>query len=55
VLCCLSPGGHRGENGKGDWQMEGLVAIIVQAIAGALGGGLVGNIVKTAGMALLPS
>lgn len=34
--------------------MEGIVAIIVQAVAGAAGGGIVGNLIKTAGMALLP-
>ena len=34
--------------------MQGIVAIIVQAIAGAVGGGVAGNIVKVAGMALLP-
>ncbi len=34
--------------------MEGIAAIIVNAIAGMVGGGLAGNLVKTAGMALLP-
>ncbi len=34
--------------------MEGIVAIIVQALAGAAGGGIAGNMIKTAGMALLP-
>jgi hypothetical protein len=34
--------------------MEALIPIILQAISGAVGGGIVGSIVKTAGMALLP-
>ena len=34
--------------------MEGIAALIVNAIAGMVGGGVAGNLVKTAGMALLP-
>ena len=34
--------------------MEALIPIIIQVISGAVGGGLVGNIVKTAAMNLLP-
>ena len=34
--------------------METLLPLIIQAISGAAGGGIVGNLVKTAGMALLP-
>lgn len=34
--------------------MEGIVAIAVQALAGIAGGGVAGQVVKTAGMALLP-
>jgi len=34
--------------------MDGIVAIIVQAVAGMAGGGLTGQVIKTAGMALLP-
>ena len=34
--------------------MEGIVAIIVQAIAGAVGGGIAGNLIKSVGMAIGP-
>ncbi|NDV52337.1 MULTISPECIES: hypothetical protein [unclassified Salipiger] len=34
--------------------MEGIAAIIVQAIAGMVGGGVAGQLVKTVGMAVLP-
>jgi hypothetical protein len=34
--------------------METLLPIIIQAISGAAGGGIIGNLVKSAGMALLP-
>jgi hypothetical protein len=34
--------------------MEGIAAIIVQAIAGAVGGGVAGTLIKTVGMAILP-
>lgn len=34
--------------------METLLPLIIQAISGAAGGGIVGNLVKSAGMALLP-
>jgi hypothetical protein len=34
--------------------MEALIPIIIQAISGAAGGGIMGNIIKTAGAALLP-
>jgi hypothetical protein len=34
--------------------MEAIIPLIIQAISGAAGGGIVGNLVKTAGMALLP-
>ena len=34
--------------------MEGIAAIIVNAIAGAVGGGLAGNLVKSVGMAVVP-
>ena len=34
--------------------MEGVVAIIVQAIAGAAGGGVAVAMIRSAGMALLP-
>lgn len=34
--------------------MEGIVAIIVQAVAGMVGGGIAGQMVKTVGMAVLP-
>jgi hypothetical protein len=35
-------------------QMETLIPIIIQAISGAAGGGIMGNIIKTAGAAMLP-
>jgi hypothetical protein len=35
-------------------EMEGIVAIIVNAIAGMDGGGIAGTLIKNAGMALLP-
>ena len=34
--------------------MEQLIPIIIQALSGAAGGGIIGNIVKSAGMTLLP-
>jgi hypothetical protein len=34
--------------------METILPLIIQAISGAAGGGIVGNLVKSAGMALLP-
>lgn len=34
--------------------MEGIVAIIVQAVAGMAGDGLTGQVIKTAGMWILP-
>ena len=34
--------------------MEGIVALVAQAVAGIAGGGVAGQVVKTAGMALLP-
>ena len=34
--------------------METLIPIIIQALSGAAGGGIMGNIVKSAGMTLLP-
>jgi hypothetical protein len=34
--------------------MQALLPIIIQAISGAAGGGIIGNLVKSAGMALLP-
>jgi hypothetical protein len=34
--------------------MEALIPIIIQAISGAAGGGIMGKIVKTAGAAMLP-
>lgn len=34
--------------------MEALLPLIIQAISGAAGGGIVGNLIKTAGMTLLP-
>jgi hypothetical protein len=34
--------------------METLIPIIIQAISGAAGGGILGNIIKTAGAAMLP-
>ena len=34
--------------------MEGIVAIIVQAIAGAAGGGIAGNLIKSVGMSIGP-
>ena len=34
--------------------METILPLIIQALSGAAGGGIVGNLIKTAGMALLP-
>ena len=34
--------------------MEAIIPIIIQALSGAAGGGIIGNIVKSAGMTLLP-
>ncbi len=34
--------------------MEQLLPLIIQAISGAAGGGIVGNLIKQAGMTLLP-
>ncbi len=34
--------------------METLLPLVIQAISGAAGGGIVGNLVKSASMALLP-
>ena len=34
--------------------MEALIPIIIQAISGAVGGGIVGSVVKQAAMGLLP-
>jgi hypothetical protein len=34
--------------------METILPLIIQAISGAAGGGVVGNLVKSAGMTLLP-
>ena len=34
--------------------METIIPLIIQAISGAAGGGIVGNLVKSAGMTLLP-
>lgn len=35
--------------------MEGIVAVAVQALAGIAGGGVASQVVKSAGMALLPT
>jgi hypothetical protein len=34
--------------------MEALIPIILQAVSGMVGGGIAGQLIKTAGMALLP-
>ncbi len=34
--------------------MEAIIPIIIQALSGAAGGGIIGNIIKSAGMTLLP-
>ena len=34
--------------------METIIPLIIQAISGAAGGGIVGNLIKSAGMTLLP-
>jgi hypothetical protein len=34
--------------------METIIPLIIQAISGAAGGGIIGNLVKSAGMTLLP-
>jgi hypothetical protein len=47
-------GQHRADRGNRGADMEGIAAIIVNAIAGMVGGGVAGNLVKTAGLALLP-